>query len=143
MSVTERRNAGSTLWRETQSRTLMKAAVFWPVTSGDVNLEPGLRRPAVFITENHTKHERNVKQDACFITSTETLFILILTWWSRNSNREFQRQFLRTHVTLWNNNWLQSTLDQNHRSVLRFAFFLMRKKHSPHLVLSELETSKS
>lgn len=32
-------------------------------------LEPELRRPAVFITENHTKHEKNVKQDVCFLTS--------------------------------------------------------------------------
>lgn len=37
-------------------------------------LDLGLRRPAVFITESHTKHGRNVKQDVCIITSYRNAF---------------------------------------------------------------------
>lgn len=112
-----------------KGNNIMNANESWSFLARDPQrcyLESGLRRPAVLITESQTKHERNVKQckARCLfhhIFQKHRLF-LSFTWWSvatGNFKDNSSQPMLRF---------------ENHRSVLRIAFFLMGTKNMPHLM---------
>lgn len=93
----------------------MKAAVFWPVTSGD-----GIWSRAEEAGSLYHKKKSHETWEECkarcvfhYIYRNAVYFDHFLDGLG-TAARKFKDSSLNPRVTLWNNNWLQSTLDQNH-----------------------------